>query len=34
MKSVQPAWVGFVITVLHVGGVLCGGRRKNTEYRV
>lgn len=26
MKSVQPPWVGFVVTLIHVGGILYGGR--------
>ncbi len=26
MKSVQPPWVGFVVTLIQVGGVLYGGR--------
>ncbi len=26
MKSVQPPWVGFVVTLIQVGGILYGGR--------
>jgi len=30
-KSWQPAWVGFVVTLIGVGGVLYAGRLKKTE---
>ncbi len=29
MNSIQPLWVGFLVTLIHVGGILYGARLKD-----